>query len=69
MGVALAVVKTGAAVQTKGDKMAEVPSSEGGRDPNFPAHARNYEGFLTLLKWSIVITAIITAAVIFIISN
>ena len=49
--------------------MAEVPSSEGARDPNFPSHARNYEGFLTLLKWTIVITAIITAAVIFIISN
>ena len=49
--------------------MAEVPSSEGGHDPNFPAHARNYEGFLTLLKWSVVITAIITALVIFIISN
>lgn len=49
--------------------MAEVPSSEGGRDPNFQAHARNYEGFLTLLKWTIVITAIITALVIFIISN
>lgn len=49
--------------------MAEVPSSEGGRDPHFQAHARNYEGFLTLLKWSVVITAIITALVIFIISN
>lgn len=49
--------------------MAEVPSGEGGHDPNFQAHARNYEGFLTLLKWSIVITAILTAVVIFIISN
>lgn len=49
--------------------MAEVPSSEGGRDPNYPSHARNYERFLALLKWSIVITAIITAAVIYIISN
>ena len=49
--------------------MAELPSSEGGRDPNFLSHARNYEGFLTLLKWTIVITAIITAAVMFIISN
>ena len=49
--------------------MAQVPSSEGGRDPNYPVHASNYVGFLTLLKWTIVITAIITAAVIFIISN
>ena len=49
--------------------MAEVPSGQHGHDPNYPAHARNYEGFLTLLKWSIVVTAIITALVIFIISN
>ena len=49
--------------------MAEVTSREGGRDPNYPAHARNYVSFLTFLKWSIVLTAIITAAVIFIISN
>lgn len=49
--------------------MAELPSSQGGHDPNFNTHARNYEGFITLLKWSIVITAIITAVVIFIISN
>ena len=49
--------------------MAEVSGGERGHDPHYPAHARNYEGFITLLKWSIVITAIITALVIFIISN
>ncbi|WP_118857438.1 aa3-type cytochrome c oxidase subunit IV [Sphingomonas mesophila] len=49
--------------------MAELPSSQGGHDPNFPAHARNYEGFLKLTKWSVIVTAIITAAVILIISN
>ena len=49
--------------------MAQSPSSGGGHDPNYPVHARNYEGFLTLLKWTIVITAVITAAVIYIISN
>lgn len=49
--------------------MAEVPSAEGGTDPNFPAHTRNYEGFLKLLKYTIVVTAIVTAAVLFIISN
>ena len=45
------------------------PSPEGGHDPNLPAHVRNYEGFVKLLKWSIVLTAIITAIVIFVISN
>ncbi len=33
------------------------------------AHARDYAGFITLLKWTIVIVAIISAAVIYIISN
>lgn len=32
-------------------------------------HQRQYSGFITLLKWSIVIVAIITAAVLIIISN
>lgn len=32
-------------------------------------HERQYEGFITLLKWTMVIVAIISAAVIYIISN
>lgn len=32
-------------------------------------HARDYAGFITLLKWSIIAVAIISAAVIYIISN
>lgn len=38
-------------------------------DPNLPAHTRDYAGFITLLKWTIVVVAIISAAVIYIISN
>ena len=38
-------------------------------DPNLPNHTRDYAGFITLLKWTIVIVAIIAAAVIYIISN
>jgi hypothetical protein len=49
--------------------MAEVPSAQGGTDPNYPVHSRNYEGFLKLLKYSIIVTAVITAAVIYIIAN
>ncbi|MES2903162.1 MAG: aa3-type cytochrome c oxidase subunit IV [Pseudomonadota bacterium] len=32
-------------------------------------HQRDYAGFISLLKWTMVIVAIISAAVIFIISN
>ena len=36
---------------------------------DFPAHERNYSGFVRLLKISTIVTAIITAVVLFIISN
>ena len=36
---------------------------------DYPAHERNYSGFIRLLKISTVITAIITAVVIFWIAN
>lgn len=36
---------------------------------DYPAHERNYTGFIKLLKVSAVITAIITAIVLFIIAN
>lgn len=49
--------------------MAEVPSAQGGTDPNYPVHSRNYEGFLKLLKYSIIVVAIVTVAVLYIISN
>ncbi len=32
-------------------------------------HQRDYAGFINLLKWTIIVVAIISAAVIFIISN
>lgn len=49
--------------------MAEMPSADGGHDTNFPAHTRNYEGFLKLLKWGTILSALITAVVIYIIAN
>ena len=49
--------------------MAHVPNAEGGHDKNFPAHAKNYGGFVSLLKWSTVAVAIATAFVIYIIAN
>jgi hypothetical protein len=49
--------------------MAEVSSGERGHDENYPAHAHGYEGFLSLLRWSMLIVAIVTAVVILIIAN
>lgn len=36
---------------------------------DYPAHERNYSGFIKMLKWSSLITAIVTAIVLLIISN
>ena len=36
---------------------------------DYPAHERNYSGFLRLLKISIVVVAIVTAVVMLIIAN
>jgi hypothetical protein len=49
--------------------MVYLPDPEGGHDSNFPAHLRNYLGFLNLLKYSIVLTVIVTAVVLYIIAN
>ena len=49
--------------------MVNFPDSEGSHDPNFPVHVRNYLSFMTFLKWSIILTAITTAIVLYVISN
>ena len=36
---------------------------------DYPAHHRNYDGFIKLLKYGLVITAIVTAIVLYTISN
>ena len=36
---------------------------------DFPVHERNYSGFIKLLKISSIITAIVTAVVLYIIAN
>ena len=36
---------------------------------DYPAHFRNYDGFLKMLKFGIVVTAIVTAIVLYIIYN
>ena len=49
--------------------MVNWPDPEGGHDANFPTHVRNYLGFMAMLKWAIVLTVIVTAVVLYIISN
>jgi len=49
--------------------MVNVPDAEGSHDSHFPVHVRNYLSFMTFLKWTIIIIAIITAVVLYVISN
>jgi hypothetical protein len=36
---------------------------------DYPAHHKNYSGFIKMLKWGAIATAIITAFVLFVIAN
>ncbi|MCY7280519.1 MAG: aa3-type cytochrome c oxidase subunit IV [Sphingomonas bacterium] len=49
--------------------MAADSNPQASTDSNLPVHTRDYAGFITLLKWSMVVVAIIAAVVIYIISN
>ena len=49
--------------------MAANSKSQKNGDQDLTVHSRDYAGFITLLKWTIVVVAIISAAVIYIISN
>ena len=47
--------------------MAADPQSS--NESNITTHARDYDGFTNMLKWSVVAVAIIAAVVLYIISN
>jgi hypothetical protein len=49
--------------------MAAEINPQNSSDPNYPAHVRNYEGFISLVKYAIVVVAVIAAVVIYIISH
>ena len=49
--------------------MVNVPDAEGSHDSNFPVHVRNYMSFMSWVKWSVILTALIAALVIYIIAN
>ena len=49
--------------------MAADIKPHGSGEQDLTVHARDYAGFTTLLKWTIVVVAIISAIVIYAISN
>lgn len=49
--------------------MAADTKPQASSDHDVAVHARDYAGFINLLKWTIVVVAIIAAAVIYTISN
>lgn len=49
--------------------MAAESGARSSKDQDYPAHQRGYDGFLRILKMSMVVLAIVTAAVIYIIAN
>ena len=55
--------------RSKGMTMAAEQANHPVAEMDYPAHRRNYAGFLRLLKISIVAVAIIATAVILIIAN
>ena len=49
--------------------MADDKAHPTATEMDYPAHHRNYAGFINMLKYSIIATAIITAIVLYTISN
>ena len=70
LGGVAAVDKTRSTDDQQGtaDMAADRANPEAGK-MDYPAHERNYSGFIRLLKISTIITAIIAAVVVFIIAN
>jgi hypothetical protein len=69
LGLGVAIGKTIAGLTIMRNAMVNVPDAEGSHDSNFPVHVRNYRGFMTIMKWSLILVAIITAIVLYVISN
>ena len=71
MGGGDGLVKTATNQNTNGEEieMADDSVHPTATEMDYPAHERNYSGFLKLLKYGIIVTAIVTAVVIYTISN
>lgn len=51
------------------DKMADDKVHPTATEMDYPAHFRNYSGFLALLRWGVIVSAITTLVVLYAISN
>ena len=49
--------------------MAKDQAEPYANEMDYPAHERNYSGFIKLFKWGTIASAIIAAIVVFIIAN
>ena len=49
--------------------MADDKAHPTATEMDYPAHFRNYSGFLGLLKWGVILSVIVTAIVLYTISN
>ena len=49
--------------------MAAEPKAQTGQETHIRTHTKDYAKFLTLLKWSVILIAIVAATVIYIIGN
>jgi hypothetical protein len=70
LGVGGRLVKTPAkAEQDRDQAMADDKVHPTATEMDYPAHFRNYSGFIALLKWGVILSAITTAVVLFAIAN
>jgi hypothetical protein len=70
LGVGGGLVKTTTNQNLNGEfAMADDKVHPTATEMDYPAHNRNYAGFITLLKYGIIATAIVTAIVLYTISN
>lgn len=64
------LVKTPPEPNSKGeDRMADNKAHPTATEMDYPAHERNYSGFLKLFKYGMIATAIVAAVVIYTIAN
>ena len=70
LGAGGALGKSAAKTTDPGDfSMAANKADHTATEMDYPAHERNYAGFMTMVKWSIGVIAVIVAVVLLIIAN
>jgi hypothetical protein len=57
------------AIEGAAEEQRTSPETEAGKPEDFAAHERDYSGFVTMFKWLAIVSFIIAAIVVYIISN